>query len=185
VSRVVPWSHRRHRITEPTATLEDFNGEWCDAVFPLRRAIDDLPTLKRDARTIETLDESVDRFDALASGLSEAGFDEVAADARQMADALNDLGDALDALADASFVEAGTDLSVTRGMRSAVCRSTTWPKRSATVPSCLRVARRTGRSGRCSSECCGKATAKVGAARTGDTKRLRAAAWIVASTPGV
>jgi hypothetical protein len=102
-----------------------------------------------------------------------------------MADALNDLGDALDALADASFIEAGTDLSVTRGMRSAVYRSTSWPKRSATVPRCLRVARRTGRSGRCSSECCGKATARVGAARTGETKRLRATAWIVASTRGV
>jgi hypothetical protein len=49
----------------------------------------------------------VDRFDALASGLSEAGFDEVAADARQMADALNDLGDALDALADALSLRPG------------------------------------------------------------------------------
>jgi hypothetical protein len=94
----------------PTATLEDFNGEWCVAVFPLRRAIDDLPTLNRDARTIEALDDSVERFDALASGLSEAGFDEVAADARQMADALSDLGDALDALGDASPEEALTDL---------------------------------------------------------------------------
>ena len=99
----------------PTATLEDFNGEWCDAVFPLQRALDDLPTLTRDARTIRILDDSVDRFDALASGLSQAGFDEVAADARQMADALNDLGDALDALADASFVEAGTDLMRDQG----------------------------------------------------------------------
>jgi hypothetical protein len=95
--------------------LEDFNGEWCDAVFPLRRAIDHLPTLNRDARTIETLDESVDRFDALASGLSEAGFDEVAADARQMADALHDLADALDALGDASPEEALTDLMRDQG----------------------------------------------------------------------
>ena len=77
-------------------------------MFPLRRAIEDLPTLNRDARTIETLDESVERFDALASGLSEAGFDEVAADARQMADALNDLADTLDALGDASPEEALT-----------------------------------------------------------------------------
>ena len=61
------------------------------------------------------LDVSVDRFDALASGRSQAGFDEVAADARQMADGLNDLGDALDALADASFVEAGTDLRRDQG----------------------------------------------------------------------
>jgi len=100
--------------TSPTATLEDFNGEWCDAVFPLQRAIDDLPTLTRDASTIGILDDSVDRFDALASGLSEAGFEEVAADARQMADALNDLGDALDALDDASFAEA-TDLMRDQG----------------------------------------------------------------------
>jgi hypothetical protein len=91
-----------------TAALEDFNVEWCDAVFPLRRAIEDLPTLNRDARTIETLDDSVERFDALASGLSEAGFDEAAADARQMADALNDLADTLDALGDVSPEEALT-----------------------------------------------------------------------------
>jgi len=50
----------------------------------------------------------VERFDALASGLSEAGFDEVAADARQMADALIDLADTLDALSDASPEEALT-----------------------------------------------------------------------------
>ena len=99
----------------PTATLEDFNGEWCNAVFPLRRAIDDLPTLTRNARTIRILDDSVERFDALASGLSEAGFDEVAVDARQMADSLHDLGDALNALADASFAEAATDLMRDQG----------------------------------------------------------------------
>jgi len=96
----------------PTATLEDFNGEWCDAVFPLQRAIDDLPTLTPDARTIQILDDSVERFDALASGLSEAGFDEVAADARQMADAINDLDDAIAALEDLSVEEALTSDSI-------------------------------------------------------------------------
>jgi hypothetical protein len=49
------------------------------------------------------------------SGLSDAGFDEVAADARQMADALNDLADALDALGDASPEEAFTDLMRDQG----------------------------------------------------------------------
>jgi hypothetical protein len=96
----------------PTAALEDFNGEWCDAVFPLRRALDDFPTLTPDARTIESIDDSVERFDALASGLSEVGFDEVAADARQMADALNDLGDALADLEDLSVEEALTSDSI-------------------------------------------------------------------------
>jgi hypothetical protein len=98
-----------------TATLEDFNGEWCDAVFPLRRALDDLPTLTSDARAIQTLDDSVERFDALASGLSEAGFDEVAADARQMADALNDLGDALGLLVDYPVLEGLTELMRAQG----------------------------------------------------------------------
>ena len=99
----------------PTATLEDFNGEWCGAVFPLRRAIDNLPTLNRDDRTVQTLDDSVERFDALASGLSEAGFDEAAADARQMADALNDLADALDLLVDYPVLETKTELMRAHG----------------------------------------------------------------------
>jgi hypothetical protein len=57
----------------------------------------------------------LERFDALASGLSEAGFDEAAADARQMADALNDLADALDLLVDYPVLETKTELMRAQG----------------------------------------------------------------------
>lgn len=119
-----PSSEEPSAPPSPTATLEDFNGEWCDAVFPLRRILDDLPTLNPDARTIESIDDSVERFDALASGLSKAGFDEVAASARQMADALNDLGDAIAALEDLSVEEALTSDSI-RDQGNAVSRMPT------------------------------------------------------------
>jgi hypothetical protein len=90
----------------PAASLSDFNGQWCDAVLPLARQFDDLPTLNPSPRFLETVSDAVDRFDALASDLSQAGFSEEAAQVTQVADALDELLDAVEDVTPADITES-------------------------------------------------------------------------------
>jgi hypothetical protein len=80
----------------PAATVDDFHSEWCAAVLPYGRILEDLPTLDAEPRMLRGLDQAVERLDALSVALDDAELDVAAEKVRVLADRVADQADILD-----------------------------------------------------------------------------------------
>lgn len=79
----------------PSATVDDFHAEWCGAVEPYVRMVNDLPILAFDQRIADTANDTVTKLDALSIELDDAGLAEAAGRVGALADAVDKQADVL------------------------------------------------------------------------------------------